>query len=209
MKFSDLPSSLYTWNIPRQHWGTHLSNFENRYDRYDEKLYPKLESIAENLLTFNMDKNPRFVFVCGAPGNGKTHFLVGLYRALIASKGYAAGDGVMYIEFREMISEIIAGFDEKIPIRTALSAWTRPRIIIMDDVTSNERIFKEGSLEQTILRDLLIERYESKGVLVLSSNLTWKDLQHEFDRIFGDYVSSRMSDSIVVEFPRVDFRRKK
>ena len=209
MDFSKLPSSLYTLNIPRQHWLSHLSNFENRYDRYDKELFGKLQGIVETLLTFDMDKCPRFVFMCGKPGSGKTHFNVGLYRALLQKKGYAAGDGVLFIEYREMVSEIIAGFDEKIPVRTALHAWMRPRIVILDDVTSNERLLKEGSMEQTLLRDILIERYESKGVLVISSNLSWKELVHEFDRLFGDYISSRIADSVVIEFPNVDFRRKK
>ena len=209
LDFKEIQSSPYTFNISRQHWGSHLYNFENRYDRYDAKLFAKLELIVDKLLSFDPEVCPRYVFLCGVPGNGKTHFMVGLYRALVKKKGYAGGNGATFIEFRELIADMIQGFDSKIPIRTALSAWTKPRVLLIDDITSGERLLKEGSMEQTVLRDIFIERYETKGTLVVSTNMLWPELNQFISTNLGEYVSSRTTDSIVAQFPKIDFRRRK
>jgi len=163
-------------------------------------------SLAKTLLE-EPKKFPQFVFLLGQPGNGKTHFLVGLYRALIYQLGYSHGDGAVFYTFGSLNAEIISGFKDNVPIRSAMSGITTARWIFLDDFTASERILKANSLEQTILRDLFLDRYDSGKFLITTSNFTSVELLAEMDRMFGDYIVSRLHASKIIQFPSVDLRK--
>ena len=99
-------------------------------------------------------------------------------------------------------------FSEHIPLRTSLQGYTQAKWLFLDDFTSSERVLKENSLEYNIFRDIIIDRYETKHILITSSNLSSLDLIPELDRLFGNYISSRLSESKIVQFPEIDMRRK-
>jgi len=150
---------------------------------------------------------PKFVFLCGQPGNGKTHYLVGLYRALVHLMGYSGGDGAVFHTFPALNAEIIAGFKDNVPIRTALGNYTQSRFLFLDDFTATERILKSESMEQTILRDLILDRYDKGYHLITTTNFSSIELMPEMDRMFGTYIVSRLHKSKVVQFPMIDLRR--
>lgn len=209
MSFKQIPTSLAIAGIPAPHYNSHLNNFENNYASKSKDFFPRVEHLVHTFLNLDIKACPRYVFLCGCPGSGKSHFMVGLYRAMIAKVGYAQGDGALYIPFMELAKEIIGGFSDKIFIREALTGYSQSRYLFIDDFTASERIFKEGSMEFTILRDIIIERYEKSNTLVASSNLNAEDVLGELDRMYGGYITSRLSESVILQFPDIDLRKVK
>lgn len=206
--FKDIQSSNIVTGLPAYHYQSTLHNFEDEYSHRDKKFYESLKSVTDKLLDIDSQDNPRYVFLCGVPGSGKTHFMVGLYKALVAKLGYIQGEGTMFTTFAGLSQEIIGMFSDNIPLRTSLQGYTQARWLFLDDFTSSERVLKENSLEYNMFRDILIDRYETKRTLITSSNLSSVDLVPELDRLFGNYISSRLSDSKIIQFPEVDMRRR-
>lgn len=207
MSFKKIPSSLAVAGLPAPHYGSHLSNFDNKYPDRNKDFFNRIEHLVNLFLELNVAKCPRYVFLCGCPGSGKTHFMVGLYRAMIEKLGFSQGDGALFVGFKDLAEEIIATFQQNLPIRTVLAGYTQSQYLFVDDFTASERIFKENSLEFITFRDILLDRYERTNTLITSSNLNAEDLVSELDRMYGGYLTSRLADSIIIQFPEVDFRK--
>lgn len=204
--FDEIPSSFSVAGIPAVHYGSHLHNFKNQYP--DKTFYDNLVKLTGEYLSLDYKQMPRYVFLCGSPGSGKSHYLVGLYRAMIQKIGYLGGDGATFSTYPDLATEMISLFKDKIPLRIGMSAYLQSKWLFLDDCTSSERILKEDSLEHNMLRDILVDRYDRQFCLLISSNLMAEDLMAELNRMFGGYIMSRMADSRIIEFPRVDFRKK-
>ena len=209
LQFKEIPSSLVLSGIPPIHFNSHLSNFDNKYDKLQKGFFAKLLALTEKMLTLNVSASPKYVFLCGTPGSGKTHFMVGLYRAMIQKLGYSQGDGSLFVSYSVLATEMINAMQENTPLRIVLSGYLQSKWLFLDDITASDRVFKENSLEFQTLRDVLLDRYERNLCLIASSNLNSDDLIPEIDRLFGNYVSSRLSNSVIVQFPAVDFRQLK
>lgn len=207
--FHNIESSPILSGIPAYHANSHLSNFMNKYKEKDKdnEFIPQLEKIVQTVLALEVKKCPRYIVLCGHVGSGKTHFLVGLYKALCQKLGYAQGDGAFFTTFTYLAEEIIDLFSQNIALRPALTAYLQPRWIFIDDFTSGERIYKQNSLEFNIFRDILIDRFENNLTLVTTCNLTQMDFMKRMDVLFGNYITSRLSSSLVVEFPNIDLRK--
>jgi len=204
--FKDIESSQLITGIPIVHYDSYLNNFE---DRYGGKFYTKLLSITDKILSLDISKTPKYVFLCGMAGSGKSHFMVGLYRALIYKLGYLQGEGALFTTFASLSEEIIGMFKLDIPLRVSLKGFTQSKWLFLDDFTSSERVLKPDSLEYNMFRDILIDRYEKQNILITSSNIKSLDLLAEMDKLFGGYITSRLNDSEVISFPDKDFRRIK
>jgi len=207
--FSTIESSPIISGIPAYHTNSHLHNFVNKYKEKDKQneFLPQLEAVVQTMLELDLKKSPRYVVLCGHVGSGKTHFLVGLYRALSQKIGYTQGDGAFFTTFAYLAEEIIGMFAQDIPLRTALATYVQPRWLFIDDFTSSERIFKQNSLEFNVFRDILIDRFENNFVLVTTCNLAAINFMEAMDKLFGSYITSRLSASSVIEFPEVDLRK--
>lgn len=208
LQFKDFGGSHAISGLPPVHYGSFLSNFEDVYSKKDPELYPKLHAVVTDLLSLEVKKHPRYIFLCGTPGNGKTHFLVGLYRAMIAKIDFIQGDGATFITYATLTQEMISLFKDNTPLRLGLAGYLESRWLFIDDFTSSERILKEGALEQTMMRDILIDRYDKQKTLITSSNLNREDFMKEMGRLFGSYISSRLNDSLIIQFPAIDLRRE-
>jgi DNA replication protein DnaC len=206
--FKKVDSSCVIAGIPPCHYDSHLYNFDDIYKDLDINFYSCLATLAEDILLMDLKKHPRYLFLCGQAGSGKTKFMVGLYRALVHKIGYSQGDGAVFSTSASLSQEMISLFKEGLTVRTGLAGYLQNKWIFLDDFTANDRIFKEDSLELTILKDILIDRYEKGYTLVTSCNLSPEELNKRFSFTFGDYLMSRLSEGRVVHFPPVDFRRK-
>lgn len=206
--FKHIETSFVNSGIPQYHIDSFLSNFEHKYINVDKqnKFYSSLIELTEMILN-SENTLSKYIFLCGAPGSGKTHFMVGLYRALIHKIGYVQGDGALFITFANLAQEIISLFKDNIPLRTSISGYTQSKWLFIDDFTSSERMLKEDSLEFNIFRDILIDRYEKGFHLIASSNFSSIDLLSQLDRLFGAYITSRLSASKIIQFPNIDLRR--
>lgn len=202
--FKSIISSLYSTGIPSCHLYSSFSNFENKYD---EKFYEVLYKITNQILAMDLSSSSKFLFLCGNTGSGKTHFMVSLYRAMIHKLQYSQGDGALFTTFAGLAQEVISLFSQNIPLRTSLAEYLRARWLFIDDFTSSERVLKENSLEFNMLRDILLDRHEKGRMLITSTNIDSVDLMAEIDRLFGSYVTSRLANSTVVQFPKIDLRK--
>jgi DNA replication protein DnaC len=212
--FKTLPSSFYTFGIPKAHYASHLYNFVNPYTEDNDVFWVKIRETTERFMTLDTAACPRFLFLCGCPGSGKTHYAVGLYRAMLKQRGLGSGGGgVFFTSFMSMVKNIIHNLnlpeEERIPIRVSLEAYLADRWLFLDDFTSSERVFKQDSMEFRLLRDIVINRWDSERTLITSSNLEAGILKDKLKEMFGDYLVSRISDSIILQFPDDDLRQRK
>lgn len=203
--FSKIESSPTVFGIPVCHYKSHLSSFEDKYS--DKFIFEKLEQVVEVVLSADIANCPRYIVLCGSPGSGKTHFMVGLYRALVQKLGFLQGEGAFFTTFTYLAEEIISLFSQSIPLRTSLATYEQAKWLFVDDFTATERIFKQDSLEFNIFRDILIDRHETNSTLITSCNLSAIDFLSEMDRLFGNYITSRLNGGKIVQFPNVDFRK--
>lgn len=208
-EFKKIESSMVLAGIPLSHKDSHLYNFENRYDGMKTGRADFWRTLVNTALQLLKDpsKLPNYIFLCGQPGNGKTHYLVGLYRALVHQLGYTMGDGASFHTFAALAQEIIAGFQDNIPIRTALASYTQAKFLFIDDLTATMRMYKVDSLEFTVLKDIILDRHERGYYLIASSNLSSLELVSEFEKLFGIHVDSRIAGAKTIQFPNCDFRR--
>jgi len=205
--FKKIESSYVLSGIPTIHADSHLKNFENKYEKYG----PFWQSLVKTANSFLKDpaKAPQFIFLCGEPGNGKTHYLVGLYRALAHQMGYTQGDGAAFYTFSALAQEIIAGFKDNISIRTAMASYTQSQFLFIDDFTATERIKRVDSLEYTVFKDLILDRYDKGAHLIASSNLNSTEILSNFQGLFGDHITSRLGGASIIQFPSIDLRKFK
>jgi DNA replication protein DnaC len=210
-EFKKIESSLVLSGIPPSHKDSHLYNFENKYDGVKTGRGDFWRSLVQTatLLLKDPSKLPNFIFLCGQPGNGKTHFLVGLYRALVHQMGYTMGDGASFYTYAALAQEIIAGFSDNIPIRTAMTSYTQAKFLFIDDFTATTRIHKVDSLEFTVFKDIILDRHERGYHLIASSNIRSVDFVAEFDKLFGEHVTSRIAGAKLIQFPDIDLRKVK
>ena len=210
LSFKDIETSNTISGIPPYHYDSHLHNFENRYKHKDTSglFFKSLYDLTVKILDFKSTSN--YVFLCGSPGCGKTHYMVGLYRALVAKLGYSQGEGTLFTTFSGLSAEIISLFKEDMPLRVGIQGYVQSKWLFLDDFTASERVLKENSLEFNMLRDILLDRYEKGYMAILSCNMRSVELMQEVDKLFGAYVTSRVSsNSDILQFPALDFREKK
>jgi DNA replication protein DnaC len=208
--FKTLPSSLYSFGIPHIHSDSHLYNFNNPYTDDNNDFWIKLKDTTEKFMTLDIKQCPRYLFLCGCPGSGKTKYAVSLYRAMLQKRGLGSGGGgVFFTSFINMAMEIILGFKDDMPLRVSLEGYLEDQWLFLDDFTSSERIFKKDSMEYQLFRDIIINRWDSGKTLITSSNLESDILMKKLDEMFGDYLVSRLSDSVVIQFPDDDLRKIK
>jgi DNA replication protein DnaC len=152
----------------------------------------------------------RFVFLCGTPGNGKTHFLVGLYRAKVAKDlGVIGTDHSLYVQFPSLIIEIMDGFKDTHSTRIGLLHYLSVKYLFIDDISKGERVLEPNKMESQVFRDMLLDRFENQRFLIATSNYSSTELKRMVKGVFGEYVSSRIESSgIYIDFPKKDFRKE-
>jgi len=189
--------------IPKVHQNNNLENFENFYTK---EFYEELEKIALQIIEERFKHN--YLILCGSPGSGKSHFLVGLYKALVGKLTYIHGEGALFITFSDFMTEMIVRFNKEVhSMRELLVDYWVARYLFLDDVTSTERVFKFDSMESTVFRDTMIERWDNQKFLAFTSNFSREDLIKFITTTYGNYVASRViSSATIIEFPKKDFR---
>ena len=202
MNFKYAPFNTVT-GIPKVHQANSLENYENYYTK---DFYDELEKVALQVVEGKFKHN--YLILCGSPGSGKSHFLVGLYKALVGKLGYIHGDGALFITFSDFMTEMIIRFGKEVhSMRELLIDYWSASWLFLDDVTSTERVFKNESMENTVFRDTLIERWDTQKCLAFTSNFSKEDLIKFITNSYGQYVASRVvSSATIIEFPKKDFR---
>lgn len=192
--------------VQQDHWDSALQNFENRYS---DAFYKQLEELAEKIVKGTLEQ--RYVFLTGKPGSGKTHLLVGLFRAkAYADEGVLGAGHSLYLPFTVLVNEIISGFSETHSARMGLAQYLPVKYLFVDDISRGERVVNPDKMESQLLHDLLLDRFENHKYLICSSNFTPKKLRRMIGTVWGEYTLSRVNaNSVFVEFPEKDFREPK
>ena len=147
----------------------------------------------------------------GRPGTGKTHLVVGMARELARVKGAR----VLFYEQRELLKELQATFDSANG-RTESDVF-RPivgcDVLILDDLGAG----RTTAWSRDVLHDVLVQRYNDKTPLLLTSNHAPGDDDAERrdpaaltlrDRL-GDGLISRLYEMCrVVVVEGADYRRR-
>jgi len=207
----------WTNGVPRDHWGSSLANFENRYSKSTSKFWSQLRDITKRILTKDLKQCPRYVFLCGSPGSGKTHFEAGLYQALLYKFIYAGAGGVWYTTFTHIMQDIHEDYSEQIRIKEALEgcvrksvgAYTIEDFLFIDDFTASEKVFKRDSMEHIALQQLILNRWDTGRTLITSTNLPGDMLIETLGKVYTTHIASRLENSVIIDFPNQDFRKGK
>lgn len=202
----DFDCLLVLNGVQPDHHSSQLKNFE---DRYEPGLYKYLAEVAALVINDKLDK--RFIFLMGHPGSGKTHFLVGLFRAkVLSASGVMGTDHALYLPFSRMITEMISGFQDTPSTRMALAKYLPVKYLFIDDISQGERVINPDKMEGQVFRDLLLDRFENEKHLICTSNYTKLELCRMIKSVFGEYMLSRVeSSSLFIQFPNTDFRKEK
>ncbi len=190
--------------IQPDHKNSSLLNFENRYPG---NFFDGIRDLAEKVTTGGL---PTYTFLCGKPGGGKTHLLVGLYRArAFVDDGLIGGDYGLYIPFANLTTEIISTFSDGGSMRISLAKYLPVQYLFLDDISRGEKITDPSRMESQMLRDILLDRWENNRHLICTCNYDPAGLQRMIKNVFGEYVHSRvMGSSLFIEFPDKDFRKE-
>jgi len=106
---------------PQSHQHCTLENF-------DWKGREKLKSIVDALL----ENKRKGIVLFGPPGVGKTHLFVGMFRKLV-EKGMLLGSEVIYIQFSELVGEVLNGYELGVTLEKLVSRMM-VKYLIVDDV---------------------------------------------------------------------------
>jgi DNA replication protein DnaC len=204
-----IPSLAVMSGVQTDHAHSDLNNFEDRYAAHKSpKLHGQIIQLAKDLAAGTLDY--RYVFLLGASGHGKTHALVGLYRArAYADNGIVGAGYSFYTQFTSLITDIIGGFSDSIALRPAMAKYFAVKYMFIDDVTKlGAKLLKEEKIENQVFREIMHERWESKRTLFCTANFNTKEkLISAINGAFGEYTLSRIkAGSLFLEFPGTDWR---
>jgi DNA replication protein DnaC len=153
------------------------------------------------------------LLLLGRPGTGKTHLVVGMARELTLAKGAR----VLFYEQRELLKELQSTFDSGAARNEAdvFRPVVECDVLVLDDLGAG----RTTAWSKDVLHDILVQRYNDRMPLILTSNHpTGDDGTVEArdpaaaltlrDRL-GDALMSRLYEMcrvVVVEGP--DYRRR-
>jgi hypothetical protein len=79
--------------------------------------------------------------------------------------------------------------------------------LFIDDFTVSEKVFKKDSMEFVAFQQIIINRWETGRTLITSTNLHGSVLMKTLQGLYDPHVSSRLKDSVIIEFPNQDLRK--
>ncbi len=157
-----------------------IYSLEHTFEKFNQNVKGTREAFDafKALATGSTDKP--FLLCCGAVGNGKTH----LCEAFVIQRRkqgficrYNKVSGILGIFKRAMNSD--SGLD---PVDTLIERFTNARILILDDYG----IEYGSKWEQSVIEDLIDERYRARRITVLVTNMDIRELPERIASRFSD-----------------------
>ena len=147
-------------------------------------------------------KNRRGLILTGPVGRGKTHLLVSILRSLIFQKGIR----VRFIEFTRLLTILRDGYTKGDSNQKLMTELSTVPVLAIDELGKG----RLTSWELSIIDEVISRRYNTKGLIVATTNYKWGPPQSEGvtltnlaenfntqtlgDRV-GDRVFSRLQES--------------
>lgn len=139
--------------------------------------------------------NPRSLILLGKPGRGKTFYMYALMKAYVDTYGLLPVEFYRAIEIDNKILEYMKEYGSASGF---IHDLTSIDVLFIDDLgmeRSTDRVSRD-------FYDIIDRRFSDEKITIISTNLSMKELR-EF---YGERISSRLQQSILIEFPGVDLR---
>ncbi len=164
--------------LPRSHWHCMLWNFE-----WGSVQPTSLEDRALAFLHGVQDAKAPHLILTGAPGIGKTHIGVGIYRTASVVWGTGLVTWLNVPAFCEVVKQSYSG--EADPWEDVTAAT---RLVVLDDLFGKELTAHEK--DQVVTR-LLDTAYQNNAAVLATMNQDVKELSarlpaHEISRLLAD-----------------------
>lgn len=179
---------LESSDIPKNYWED-----KRLYPSEDDvKAFETLRAIKEDIETFV--EEGRFLFLYGNYGNSKSTWAIKILKSFLAAKciGNNFKDIARFI-YIPTFTIASKNFEDKNALNELLNSVVTRKLVVVDDIGSIDR---QSSYDNTILSNLVNERYSRGLATIFTSNIPPERLNHFIDPRLVD----RICSDIVIEF---------
>lgn len=155
-----------------------------------EAMYPTAAQIGEDWV-----RNPKFLYISGNPGSGKTYFCMALLRGLLEMR---TPEWVVFKRSDELDDTLLKAIEMR-DERTYIEAYQEVPYLFIDDLgieRVNDRIIKQ-------YYSIINKRVENLLPTVITSNVPLELIGNNL----GERIASRLSVMTEVKFPKKDLRK--
>lgn len=171
MDTMDIPTCDVVNGIPSSHYDKHLSNYDFRGNKQLKVLTCKF-----------LAGERCWLYLHGRTGTGKTHYAVGVHRAIVAACGFEGADSSTFCTWADLIHDIRDSFERK-NYDQLVDVYLECDTLIIDDLTGHLTDFQVRFLEEVVRR-----RHANGRRLLITSNEPFETFlgrfsEHEISRI--------------------------
>jgi DNA replication protein DnaC len=183
------------FRIPRSHWHATLGTFE-----WDHVRPAGTRVAVEKFLARAEAGEAPHLILTGAPGAGKSHLSVGVYRWMTARVGTLLAT---WLHVPEWVDRCKASFGQQAPDPWPELQEAR-RFVALDDLFGRE--WSAWDRDQVLTR-LIDTAYTNRAAVLITMNPSVEELSV---RLLGHEVSRLLADAVVVPMSAsMDHRRKR
>lgn len=171
-----------------------------RLEQFDAAAQPSLDPrLLEELATGRYLAEGRNVVFLGPPGVGKTHLAIGL-----GVKCAELGHRVYFTTVMELARRLSRALAEN-RLHREMNNYTRPKLLIIDEVG----YLKLEAAHASLLFQVIAQRYETGGAIVLTSNKAFAEWGEVFagDAVMASAALDRLLHKATVATLRGDSYR--
>lgn len=173
------------------------SHIDCSLDNFDWTKKEKLRKVIEDVIE---GKSKKGLLLIGNPGVGKTHLMVGIFRALL-EKGGLIGVDVWYESWAGLIQELVTDIGTGVTLENVVDRVLSSNVVLLDDVKP-----AAGKIWEDILRKVIVKVYEEERVAVLSTNASSLDELIAVWKLEDYYISRILERFSIIEVVGKDRR---
>lgn len=128
------------------------------------------------------------ILLCGNPGSGKTHIALALANSFLKKKGLR----VLYMPYRDIVTEIKQNILDKEYYKKILSKYQTCDVLLIDDLYKG----KVNEADINIMFELINYRYLNHLPLIVSTEFTVEKLLN-FDEAIGSRIYEMSKDFLI------------
>lgn len=156
-----------------------LHSLEHTFEKFNQRVSGTRAAFDAFKALATGETDQPFLLCCGGVGNGKTHLCEALVIQM-RKRGYLT----RYNKVVEILRILKGAMDNEAmpPVDTLIARFAEARVLILDDYG-----IEYGSRwEQSVIEDLIDERYRARRITVLCTNLDISELPERIGSRFSD-----------------------